>query len=91
MSEKVIWKYKLERGTVIELVTIPAAWEFLSVIEQNDIPVLYALVDPTAREETIQIYVRGTGDPGPPPNYVFLGTIQMNSGNVVLHIFVPIR
>lgn len=90
---KTIWKYPLDI-TDSQVLTIPKGAHFLSVIEQSDIPVLYALVNPSLPTEQTEVLIRGTGHPideAHLPRYVFLGTVGTHSGTLVWHIFVESR
>lgn len=85
---KSVYKYIVSMAGYQEL-TLPINSRVLSVTEQNEKIVLYALVDTTTREtETVQIIVHGTGHPANDvDNYTFLGTVALMNGMFMLHIF----
>jgi len=89
---KTIWKYPLEI-TDSQTVEAPEGAEFISVIEQNGMPTLYAIVNPHAvRKASYGVQIRGTGHPIEStllPSYRFLGTVQTDK--FVWHIFVERR
>lgn len=93
---KAIWKYPLDI-TDSQTIEAPEGAEFLSVIEQNGIPTLYALVNPEGpKVEQYKVQIRGTGHPIEESllkAYVFLGTVQAGGEfiNFVWHIFVERR
>jgi len=57
---KTIYKYPLDtEGS--QNISIPTGAEFLSVIEQNNLPVAYFLVDPSREESPLEFRLLGTG------------------------------
>lgn len=87
---KTIWKFPLDIQDTQEI-PIPKGATILSVIEQNDIPVMYALVDPGAPQMPISVEMRGTGHPVEEnlmENYIFLDTVNTHGGASVWHIFI---
>lgn len=85
-----VWKYPLE-VTDEQKVEVPYGSKVLSVIEQNDMPTLYALVNPYSNlKETWCISIRGTGHPLAKEMLgvsLFIGTISTHSGRLVWHIW----
>ncbi len=85
-----IWKYQLaiEGEQAIE---VPEGARFLSLIEQNERPTLYFLVDPQRHKATLTVGMLGTGQPAP-DNLVdcaqYLGTVSTVAGRFVWHVFV---
>jgi len=82
-----IWKYVLnfERE---QLVTMPSISEIMDIQMQRGVPVMWALVDPSAEEIEVRIVVHGTGydiDEVPYRNE-YLGTVQ--DGDLVWHFFM---
>ncbi len=69
---------------------MPIGAKILTVQTQNDIPCLWALVDPQAETEGRNIEIFGTGHPvlsdlGTAREYI--GTFQMHNGTLVFHVF----
>lgn len=86
---KTIWKFQLEK-TNSQMIQMPVNSQILSVQTQNEIPCIWALVDPTEIKEKRFIEVFGTGhdlhyEIGVSRNY--LGTYQLQSGSLVFHVF----
>lgn len=69
-------------------VALPLGAQILSVANQNDKLVLYALVD---AEQTItkdiDIYIHGTGHKVNEKADLFLGTVLLYGGAMVVHVF----
>ena len=89
---KTIWKYPLEIEDQQEI-TVPYGAKILSVIEQNNQPVLYALVNSESARlmDMISILIRGTGHPIEERDLLghdFVGTISTYDGRLIWHIFV---
>lgn len=90
----VIWKYKLKLEPEQQL-TLPLV-AVLSVQPQKNLEgkeelFLWAIVNPDAAEErTIRVYLCTTGGPlFQSVLYVhYLGTVQLDQGNFVAHVFV---
>lgn len=79
-----IYKYVLPIGDIVP-VTMPEHAVLLSVAEQNGALCLWAEVDPSNREVTREIRLRGTGHPlGDEGRYV--GTVAMTYG-LVWHVY----
>ena len=86
---KTIWKFELET-TDNQTIEMPVNAEILTVQTQNEIPCIWALVDPTETKVKRFIEVFGTGhdihyDMGVSRNY--LGTYQLQGGSSVFHVF----
>ena len=85
---KVVWKYKLT-STFNEVET-PKGSRFLSVEEQGNTIVAYALVDPGMVEcETHLLHVWGTGKEVAPKegeDARFIGTVKMQDGRYMFHV-----
>lgn len=85
--ERRIWKYSLlivDRQTL----KLPKKAEILSVFNQNDILVLYAMLDETQELESRTIEIVGTGNPVPVDMGIdrkFIGSVQQ--GRFVWHVF----
>lgn len=93
-----IYKYPITQKNVEqESITLPYGASILSATCQNNIPVLYCLIDPEEdRTEDRTIIVKGTGwnidketiDLITYYNFNFLGTIQQYDGELIWHIWV---
>jgi hypothetical protein len=85
-----IWKYILE-AVDQQFLELPLHTEILSVANQGDNIVLYALVNPeikTTKNHRIEVY--GTGHQIQDSNLSdlkFLGTVLMYNGSLVFHVF----
>jgi hypothetical protein len=89
--ERIIWKYPLTISD-FQLITMPTYAEILSVQVQNDIPCIWALVnpDPEAEMEMRRFEIYGTGhtiqfDMGVDRKYI--GTFMTNNDKLVWHLF----
>jgi len=86
-----VWKYplELEEEQTIEL---PYGSMFLNLIEQNDLPTLYALVNPATKlKECWQISLRATGQPisgEMPRTSMFIGTVSTLGGKLIWHLWL---
>ncbi len=85
-----VWKFPLEIVGEQEL-EVPYGATFLSLIAQNDLPTLYAQVDPdTDLKEKWCIYIRGTGHTigrEMTGASLFIGTISTHGGDLVWHVW----
>lgn len=86
---KTIWKFEL-KPTVNQIIEMPVNAEILTVQTQNEMPYIWALVDPKKVNEKrfIEIFVTGHDvhyDMGVSRNY--LGTYQLHGGSLVFHVF----
>ena len=92
---KKIYKYPLA-ATGFQTVSMPIASQVLSVHEQKDHIVVYALVDiPDNGEDTAlstkHFKVIGTGhsiDTEEIINYEYVGTVKLLGGTLMYHVFV---
>lgn len=83
---KAIWKFPAPlNGTVA--ISMPQGAEVLCVQVQNGLPCIWALVEPGNGDGRRWFEWRGTGQEfmGAPGRYV--GTIQLNGGAFVWHLF----
>ena len=84
-----IYKYKLS-GEKVQWVSLPIGSTVLSVVEQNEKIVMYAVVD-VEQENTqeIQFLLLGTGlnFDGVLGSHSFLNTVKLSDGNVMVHVF----
>lgn len=86
---KTIYKYPLQ-VTDLQEVLLPIGAEILTIQVQNEIPCLWALVDPDQIKEIVNIEIFGTGHPisydiGVSRKYI--STFQLNDGQLVFHTF----
>lgn len=81
-----VWKYpfKTRDGFALDM---PRGAEVLAVQTQNDVPCLWALVDPTAEKEPRWFRIYGTGHAIDGDGRKYLGTYQLSSGALVFHVF----
>jgi hypothetical protein len=85
-----IWKWQLDL-TDTQGLSMPVGAEILSVqVQDRDIQ-LWALVDETQPNEWRFFAIHGTGQAMPEKPGKFLGTVQLNSNLVVLHVFEVVR
>ena len=86
----VIYKYELS-GDTPQTVLLPINSTILSVVEQNQRIVMYALVD-VEQENTqeIQFLLLGTGlnFDNTLDGYTFLNTVKLSDGAIMVHVFV---
>ena len=83
---KVIWKYPLaQSGT--QRIQIPQEGRILAVQTQHDEPCLWVEVNTSKQRETRTFKCFETGHSlGSNPGY-YLGTLQLYSGSLVLHVY----
>lgn len=88
-----IWKYPIQEISGYQFLSVPRGAKFLSAIEQYGKATLYAMVDPVAPVTQTKVVVRWTGamDDEYSGTHVFLGTVKLYDGEMVLHIFVEKR
>lgn len=81
---KAIWKYAINPLTTI---SIPEGARLLSVETQDNQPQLWALVDPTKAKEQRTFRAVATGQDFEEEGHVYVGTVHINHGSLVFHIF----
>ncbi len=81
-----IWKYPLEVSDVQTLV-MPSSAEILAVQVQNGKPCLWARVDPDAPKTDRTIITHGTGHAVSEETGEYIGTYQLEEGQLVFHAF----
>lgn len=85
-----IFKYILDIVTD-QTLGLPVGSKILTVMEQNDDVVLYALVDDEEKDiAEHEIRIVGTGHPFPDCHY-FIGTVSTCAGSLVWHVFEHCR
>jgi len=81
---RTIWKYEIQPECEIEM---PRGAEILTVQAQNDIPQLWGLVNPAAEKVKRSFHAYGTGHEVPDQPGRHIGTVQLEDGTLVFHIF----
>jgi len=86
---KQIWKYRLWEHKVEDFpcLRMPYDARILSVQMQDEVTVLWALVDPDMYLESRFFRVAGTGHPIRHELGVYIDTFQMNGGALIFHVF----
>ena len=81
---RAIYKYPL---LVADQQTVPMqrGATILCVQNQNDIPCIWAIVDPEAKQEPRRIVMRGTGHEFTGGEDIYIGTFQLD--RFVFHVF----
>lgn len=87
---RVIHKHILQ---LVDEQTIKIKGDILSVMEQNDGIVLYALTNPEWNEIEYSIRIHGTGHEldDSIQDYSFLGTVSLAGGRLMFHVFAEAR
>jgi hypothetical protein len=80
-----VWKYELQ-NMVFQL-EIPKGGTILSLQMQKGIPCIWILVDIEAEKESRTFEVVGTGNPISHEEGQYVGTFQLQSGELVFHVF----
>lgn len=78
-----MYKYKLDLG--ITTLTLPAAYTFRYVGEQDRKVYVWAEVNTSAPEREVRVQIIGTGHPMPKDSF-YVGTVQMQNG-LVWHVY----
>ncbi len=84
---KTIWKFPVTVIGDLFGVPMPAGAEVLSMQLQNDVPVMWALVDDQAPTVIRTFAMYGTGHPVHAGHGRFIGTFQTLGGRLVFHLF----
>ena len=79
-----IWKFILRPNSRVEM---PIGAKVLTAHEQRDEICLWAEVDPSAKKETRNFEVFGTGHAMPEGKRRYIGTVHMSGGAFVFHVF----
>jgi hypothetical protein len=87
---RTIYKYWLNKGPGTQVLQIPFGAEHLTVQTQDGTPVLWSLIDKSAPIRPVIIDVFETGQTIDNVNRVYVGTYQLNGGELVYHVFVRI-
>ena len=87
MMKQTIWKYDVMINDS-QKIEMPQGANLLSVQIQNGIPCIWAIVNPMNAEVERVIQMAGTGhDMSERVMGAFLGTIQLNDGALIFHVF----
>lgn len=86
MESETIWKFTLEPKS-FQQIEMPAGAQILSVQVQREDICVWAVVNPAAQKESRILEIVGTGHRMSKATRKFLGTIQMDNGNLVFHVF----
>jgi hypothetical protein len=87
MSRAAVWKFVLDLNAGREAVDMPSGATVLDVQMQHDQLTMWAEVDPDGPLRARMFVWYGTGHPMPPAFRKFLGTVQLEHGHFVLHVF----
>ena len=84
---RAIWKFQL--GVLDEqIVFMPEGAEILHLQVQRDVPCVWAIVDPDARQEPRKFWTIVTGDiPDDRSLATHIGSYQLEGGSFVAHVF----
>lgn len=80
-----IWKYGLGPGQ--NVLGIPVGAALLTVQVQGSRPMLWAKVDPAARQEEREIHVLATGEEFDDAGFKYINTFQISGGSLIFHAF----
>ena len=83
MSKR-IWKYTLNPLNTIEL---PVDAEILSVDEQNGEICMWVALTPEMDAYPRRFIIYATGDTIEFPVYKHIGTVKLNDGSLIFHVF----
>jgi hypothetical protein len=88
-----IWKFRIPLQDAIQI-EMPKGAKVLAVQTQHqdarDVyngPYLWAMVNPEAAQEIRQFRLVRTGHPIEEKNLIYIGTFQLQDGEVVFHLF----
>lgn len=85
---KTIWKFPIETMDR-QALPLPRGARILAVQVQHGQPCIWAIVDPKADKETVEIRIHGTGHglSEDSHTYDYIGTYQLRDGELVFHVF----
>lgn len=83
---RTVYKWPVDPNDEITL-NIPKGAEILTFQMQDDVPTLWALVDPEAETEQRHFQLAGTGHPIDEAEVGYIDSIQMMGGQPVFHLF----
>lgn len=82
---KAIWKYALDAYR--NPVEVPVGFRVLSAQVQRGVPCVWVEVDPKASKVLVEFLLISTGYESEAVNETYVGTIQMDGGYQVHHVF----
>ena len=82
----VIYKYQLDLAEK-QTINMPTSAHVLSAQVQKRKVCIWAVVDPSSLEGETEIYMYGTGNTMESNRKSFIGTVQLDEGDLVLHVF----
>ena len=89
-ATKTVWKYPLEASGHVQSVCLPSGAEVIYAAAQHQVPMIWALVDPTEELLVQRHFVMvGTGveiEIGYGEHH-HIGSFLMDDGNFVFHVF----
>ena len=80
-----IWKWTLSNSR--NTVSMPEGARILAAQTQFGVPCIWALVDPSHETEERTFALYGTGHPFDEKSYSYIGTIQLQEGAFIFHVF----
>ena len=83
---RIIWKYHVPVSGSFELM-MPLGAKILDVQIQHGIPVMWAAVDPMGLQYPKAFRIIGTGHPLEDLTGDYIGTFQLEDGNLAFHLF----
>lgn len=90
MCSMTIWKFTLE-VTAEQIIEVPEVNNPLALQIQHGKPCLWMTVDPESTRIKVRVRIFGTGWSGVTQDMLYVGTFQMQDGNLVLHVFMAGR
>ena len=84
---KAVWKYEVPSSPGAFEKALPIAAEILTVACQHNRPVMWVLVDPDAEKEYRSFFIAETGKSIDHAPLKPIGTVQLDGGSYVLHVF----
>lgn len=85
---RVIWKYTLQ-ATGEQTLMLPRRSVVLHADAQGEKVCLWAMVDDRApADAAVRVSVRGTGEPCESVASTYVGTVMLDGGSLVWHVFV---
>ncbi len=87
MTLQVIWKFPVPVRAEPTMVAMPIGARILSVQTQREEICIWALVDPDEDREERRFLVVATGQTFDPTGMDYLGTVQINGGIRIFHVW----
>lgn len=83
---RTIWKATLQPADIQELM-VPAGAEFLTAREQFEHICVWYRCDPSKPLEPRKLAIVGTGNPAPDDDGRYLGSVSLQGGRLIFHVF----